>query len=95
LNRAVPQSAEVQPFWTLAQTIFIIVYLSLDAGNVLRGLGELYNTEPEFIAIQETASDLPEYLQAAVKQYVDDLEYAEIKRSCWQRTRNRKPDRQA
>jgi hypothetical protein len=49
--------------------------------EILRGLGELYNTEPGFIAnFKKIHPDLPEYLQEAITQYVDDLEYAEIVR---------------
>ncbi|HEX2623434.1 MAG TPA: MerR family transcriptional regulator [Phototrophicaceae bacterium] len=49
--------------------------------DTLRGLGELYNTDPAFIAnFQKLHPGLPEYLQAAITQYVDDLEYAEIER---------------
>lgn len=49
--------------------------------DVLRGLGETYNTHPEFMAFfQKLHPDLPAYLQAAISQYVDDLEYAEIER---------------
>lgn len=49
--------------------------------EILRGLGELYNTEPGFIAnFKKIHPDLPEYLQQAITQYVDDLEYAEIVR---------------
>ncbi len=49
--------------------------------EILRGLGELYNTSPDFIAtFQKIHPDLPEYLQEGITQYVDDLEYAEIAR---------------
>jgi len=49
--------------------------------DILRGLGELYNTEPDFIAFfQQLHTDLPAYLQETIRQYVDDLEYAEIER---------------
>ncbi len=47
--------------------------------DILRGLGDLYNTSPEFIAnFQKLHADLPAYLQSAIVQYVDDLETAEI-----------------
>lgn len=49
--------------------------------EILRGLGEGYNTHPDFIAnFQKLHPDLPAYLQEAITQYVDDLEYAEIER---------------
>ena len=49
--------------------------------DILRGLGELYNTSPDFIAnFQKIHPRLPEYLQEAIAQYVDDLETAEIER---------------
>lgn len=49
--------------------------------DILRGLGELYTTHPQFIAnMQKLHPDLPEYLKAGIEQYVDDLEYAEIVR---------------
>ncbi|MEP7284916.1 MAG: MerR family transcriptional regulator [Chloroflexota bacterium] len=49
--------------------------------DILRGLGELYNSSPDFIAnFEKLHPDLPTYLQEAITQYVDDLEYAEIKR---------------
>jgi hypothetical protein len=49
--------------------------------DILRGLGTLYNTDPEFIAFfQNIHKDLPAYLQATITQYVDDLETREIER---------------
>lgn len=49
--------------------------------EILRGLGETYNTHPEFIAnFQRLHVDLPQYLQEGIRQYVDDLETAEIER---------------
>jgi DNA-binding transcriptional MerR regulator len=49
--------------------------------DILRGLGEAYNTHPDFIAnFQKLHPDLPAYLQAGINQYVDELEYAEIAR---------------
>jgi MerR family transcriptional regulator, thiopeptide resistance regulator len=49
--------------------------------EILRGLGELYNTEPDFIAFfKQIDPDLPPYLQSTIAQYVDDLEYVEIER---------------
>ena len=47
--------------------------------DILHGLGEGYNTHPDFIAFfQQLHPDLPAYLQETITQYVDDLEYAEI-----------------
>lgn len=49
--------------------------------EVMRGLGEMYNSQPEFMATFEKIHvDLPQYLQDSITQYVDDLEYAEIVR---------------
>jgi DNA-binding transcriptional MerR regulator len=49
--------------------------------EILRGLGEMYNTHPDFIAFfQKIDPDLPAYLQAAITVYVDELETAEIER---------------
>lgn len=49
--------------------------------DILRGLGELYNTNPDFMAtFQQFHPDLPAYLQETITRYVDDLETAEIER---------------
>lgn len=49
--------------------------------DLLRGLGELYNSSPDFIKnFQKLHEDLPAYLQEGITQYVDDLETAEIER---------------
>lgn len=49
--------------------------------DILRGLGEMYNTHPDFIAnFQALHADLPAYLQEVIAVYVDDLETAEIER---------------
>ncbi|MCC6617180.1 MAG: MerR family transcriptional regulator [Anaerolineae bacterium] len=49
--------------------------------EILRGLGEGYNSHPDFIAnFQKLHVDLPAYLQEGISQYVDDLETAEIER---------------
>jgi DNA-binding transcriptional MerR regulator len=43
--------------------------------EILRGLGELYNTDPAFIAnFQALHNDLPEFLHTGIEQYVDALE---------------------
>jgi MerR family transcriptional regulator, thiopeptide resistance regulator len=47
--------------------------------EILRGLGELYATDPEFMAFfHKFHKNLPEYLRTGITQYVDDLETAEI-----------------
>ncbi|HRL10575.1 MAG TPA: MerR family transcriptional regulator [Aggregatilineales bacterium] len=49
--------------------------------EILRGLGMTYATNPDFIAnFIKLHPDLPEFMGAAVEQYVDDLETAEITR---------------
>ncbi len=49
--------------------------------DILRGLGEGYNSHPDFITnFQKLHPDLPAYLQEGITQYVDDLETAEIER---------------
>jgi len=74
-----PQSAEVQVIlegWHNHLGHFYEPSL-----EILRGLGELYNTNPDFIAnFKKLHPDLPGYLQAAITQYVDDLEEAELAR---------------
>jgi hypothetical protein len=47
----------------------------------LRGLGQLYNSSPEFIAnFQRIHADLPAYLERVIEDYVDELETAELER---------------
>ena len=49
--------------------------------EILRGLGELYNSHPDFIAnFKKIHPDLGEYMREGINQYVDDLETAEIER---------------
>ena len=49
--------------------------------DMLRGLGQMYNSDPRFIAnFQNIHSDLPAYLERAIDHYVDDLETAELER---------------
>lgn len=49
--------------------------------DILRGLGDLYTMNPDFIAnFEKLHKDLPQYLKAAIVQYVDDLETAELER---------------
>ncbi len=47
----------------------------------LRGLGQLYNSSPDFIAnFQNIHHDLPAYLEQVIEAYVDELETAELER---------------
>ncbi len=49
--------------------------------DTLRGLGQLYNSHPDFIAnFQNIHADLPAYLEEVIDEYVDDLETAELER---------------
>ncbi|MCY3778921.1 MAG: TipAS antibiotic-recognition domain-containing protein [Chloroflexi bacterium] len=49
--------------------------------DYLRGLGQLYNSHPGFIAnFQNIHRDLPAYLEEVIDAYVDDLETAELER---------------
>lgn len=47
----------------------------------LRGLGQLYNSHPDFIAnFQRIHPELPAYLERVIEDYVDELETAELER---------------
>ena len=49
--------------------------------DMLRGLGQLYNTDPRFIAnFQRIHRDLPAFLESAIDHWVDELETAELER---------------
>lgn len=73
------QSAEVQDI--LARWHNHIRHFYEPTLDILRGLGQMYNTHPEFMAFfQKIHPDLPAYLEETITQYVDDLEYAEIER---------------
>ena len=49
--------------------------------DMLRGLGQMYNSDPRFIAnFQDIHSGLPAYLERVIGHYVDDLETAELER---------------
>jgi len=49
--------------------------------EILRGLGDLYTSHPDFITnFGKIHPDLGEYMKSGINQYVDDLEYAEIER---------------
>lgn len=72
-----PHSAEVQAI--LDRWEAHIHYFYEPSLDLLRGLGDLYNTSPEFIAnFQKIHTELPAYLQKAIAHYVDELETAEI-----------------
>lgn len=48
---------------------------------LLGGLGQLYNSSPDFIEnFQQMHTDLPAFLETAITHYVDELETAEIER---------------
>ncbi|MDE2774453.1 MAG: TipAS antibiotic-recognition domain-containing protein [Chloroflexota bacterium] len=47
----------------------------------LRGLGQLYNSHPDFSAnFQRIHPELPAYLERVIENYVDELETAELER---------------
>ena len=47
----------------------------------LRGLGQLYNSSPDFSAnFQNIHPDLPAFLEQVIETYVDELETAELER---------------
>ena len=49
--------------------------------DMLRGLGQMYNSDPRFIAnFQDIHRGLPAYLERVIDHYVDDLETAELER---------------
>jgi len=74
-----PTSAEVQAI--LERWHDHLRYFYEPTLDILRGLGEGYNSHPDFIAnFQKLHVDLPAYLQEGITQYVDDLETAEIER---------------
>lgn len=74
-----PEDAEVQAILDRWQEH--LRYFYEPTLDVLRGLGDLYNTSPEFIANFRQIHDfLPAYLQKAIAHYVDELETAEIMR---------------
>lgn len=73
------QSAEVQAI--LERWHQHLRYFYEPTLEILRGLGEMYNTHPDFIAnFQKLHPELPQYLQDGITEYVDQLEYAEIVR---------------
>lgn len=49
--------------------------------EIMRGLGDLYTTSPEFMAFfAKFHPDLVEYMKVGIEQYVDDLETVELER---------------
>jgi DNA-binding transcriptional MerR regulator len=49
--------------------------------DILRGLGDLYTSDPAFNAnFKDMHPELAEYMKEAINHYVDELEYAEIER---------------
>lgn len=49
--------------------------------DLLRGLGMMYNTNPDFVAnFQKIHEALPAFLEQAIDNYVDELETAELER---------------
>lgn len=74
-----PQSAQVQSI--LVRWHNHLRYFYEPTLDILRGLGVMYNSHPDFIAtFRKLHPDLPQYLQDGINHYVDDLEYAEIER---------------
>jgi len=74
-----PQDADVQEI--LKRWHNHIRYFYEPTLDILRGLGEGYNTDARFIAnFKKLHPDLPQYLQDSITQYVDDLETAELER---------------
>jgi len=74
-----PDSARVDAI--LARWHEHIRYFYEPTLDILRGLGNLYNTDPEFMAFfHRFDRDLPAYLQAAIGRYVETREDAELER---------------
>lgn len=74
-----PTSAETQAL--LARWHDHLRHFYEPTTDILRGLGQLYNTDAEFIAFfQKLHPDLPPYLEASIVRYVDDWETAELER---------------
>lgn len=74
-----PHSAEVQAL--VVRWHEHLRYFYEPTLEILRGLGEMYNTHPGFMAnFTKLHPDLPQYLQDAITEYVDQLEHDEIVR---------------
>ncbi|GAB4550145.1 MAG: MerR family transcriptional regulator [Anaerolineae bacterium] len=68
-----PQSPEVQAI--MVRWHNHIRYFYEPTLEILRGLGELYSTDPAFMSnFHKVHQQLPEYLRAAITEYVDALE---------------------
>lgn len=49
--------------------------------DMLRGLGQMYNSDPRFMAnFENIHRDLPAYMERVIDHYVDELETAELER---------------
>lgn len=76
---ATPDSPDMQEI--LARWHAHLHYFYEPTLEILRGLGEIYNSDPDFIAnFQDLHPDLPKYLEESIALYVDALETAEIER---------------
>jgi DNA-binding transcriptional MerR regulator len=74
-----PQDAQVQDI--LQRWHQHLRYFYEPTLEILRGLGSTYNSDQRFNAFfTQLHSDLPQYLEEAITQYVDDLETAELER---------------
>lgn len=74
-----PQSVDVQA--VMQRWHEAIRYFYEPTTEIMRGLGQLYTSHPDFIAnFQKLHRDLPQYLEDAITQYVDNLEHAELVR---------------
>src|SRR5450432_3007347 len=79
-----PQSSEVKAI--LERWHNHLSYFYEPTLDMLRGLGELYNTHPDFIAnFQKLNPELPAFLQETISQYVDALEDEIGRASCRER----------
>jgi len=74
-----PQGKKVQAI--LARWHEHIRYFYEPTLEILRGLGDLYTTHPDFIAnFKKLHPELGDFMKEGIHQYVDDLETAEIER---------------
>jgi len=70
-----PESAEVQKI--LARWHQHLSNFYEPTPEILRGLGQMYNTHPDFIAnFRKLHPDLPAFLEEAIAYYCDNLEAA-------------------
>jgi hypothetical protein len=74
-----PHSPEAQEVFQLWEDH--LHYFYTPSPDILRGLGQTYNTDPAFMAnFQKLHPDLPAFLEAGISFYVDQLEEAELRR---------------